>query len=198
MAEVTNLVSRPWGCASPQLYSPKPGWVKRETEAQWSKMVCSAHPPPLLGHKARFRLVGPGLGQHRCFTPHLGTCHCVTDMPEPWPWLQRARDTVTRPQGCRSVLPLVSPPLPTPLRGLSVPVKINRAHSAVSLKIIRRAGGRHNGGRRWGQAPRRDARGPGGRRDGGPRGSVERPLPSGFGSPVGAGRVWGLLEDFTP
>lgn len=72
MAEVTNRVSTPlpgelehlWGCEpalgdvrahSWGLCSPKCsrlGWVKRETEAQWSGMVCSAHPPlqgPLRG-----------------------------------------------------------------------------------------------------------------------------------------------------
>lgn len=52
-----------------------------------------------------------------------------------------------------------------PLRGLSVLVKISGAHSAVSLKIIQRAGGRHNGGRRWGQASCRGVRGLGSLRE---------------------------------
>lgn len=64
-----------------------------------------------------------------------------------------------------------------PPGGLSGLVKISGAHSAVSLKIIQRAGGRHNGGRRWGQAPSGGVRGLGSLREPG------EPVPVVFGVP---------------
>lgn len=68
-----------------------------------------------------------------------------------------------------------------PPGGLSGLVKISGAHSAVSLKIIQRAGGRHNGGRRWGQALRHGVRGLGSLREPG------EPVPVVFGVPRAQG-----------
>lgn len=79
-------------------------------------------------------------------TAHLGTRPCAGAT-----FTAVTRGHVPVPRG--PVLPSVSAAIRASLRGLSAPVKISGAHSAVSLKIIRRAGGRHNGGRRWGRAP---------------------------------------------
>lgn len=77
----------------PPLCRPPARWIIFKLTAECAPLILTSPDKPPGGqerrrHQRRHRPAGTG----------TGTCPCVTGMSEPWPWLQRAQDTGTRPQ----------------------------------------------------------------------------------------------------